>query len=160
MFEKSGNISEVSIISDFDPDGSPVRTILQGIELTEITSCKIKPLQQPAAVKPIRRDQNIPQNATVSSTGSSSDSDENTDQALADDLRQANERTMPWCVRSLCKMAVARPHLRTEVMWSRLVGKQHPTEHQATSFVQAVKTARWAHKKALDALTGKIAKIY
>jgi hypothetical protein len=160
--EKSGNVSEVSLISDFDPEGTPVRSILQGLELPDLASGKIRPLTQQAPTKPIRRDQEIPQaeQAGVSSTGSNSESDDENDNSLADDFRKATEKAMPWCHKNLCKMAVSRPHLRPEVLWNRLVGEQRPTEPFATAFVQAIKASRWSHKKALDALNGKIAKLY
>jgi len=57
--EKSGNVSEVSLIPDFDPEGTPVRSILQGLELPDLASGKIRPLLQQAPTKPIRRDQEI-----------------------------------------------------------------------------------------------------
>jgi len=169
----SGNTSEVSLISDFDADSSPVRDIVQSVTgvmgLPDLSSSRTHKDQITAPMMPIplQKSDKIPiasiqepDQSDAASSPANSASDDETDKKVTAVFRTAEGARLPWGIKNLTKMAVARPHANAESLWNRLVGDEVPSAHLAITFLQAIKTARWTHKRAIDAVSSRISKLY
>ena len=104
--------------------------------------------------------QQQPDQSGTSSAVESSASDDDAADSLASVFEKATQISTPWCTKKLVRLAVARPLLKMDVLWLKVVGDKSPSESHATVFIQAVAAARWAHQRALDAVNAKVSKIY
>jgi hypothetical protein len=166
---KTGNNSDVSLISDFDPDGSPVKEILRSVpgamsmpDLSEVAKVPTRDVKAP--MKPISpRTAVVRQEADQSGASSAvetSASEDDADQRIISAFSRATSVRTPWCNKKMVRLAVARPHVKIDELWKKVVGDQTPNEPFATAFFHAAAAARWAHQKALDAINAKVAKLY
>jgi len=169
---KTGNNSDVSLISDFDPDGSPVKEILRSVpgamsmpDLSESSlPARVPTREEKVPMKPISpKPAVVRQEADLSGASSAAEtsaSEDDADQRIISAFSRATSVRTPWCNKKMVRLAVARPHVKIDELWKKVVGDQTPNKPFATAFFHAVAAARWAHQKALDAINAKVAKLY